>query len=421
MLGNLIIKKAKAQELSLMEYYEVVDYLLKNGADELIQKFFLGLHSFGMTDRETYYLTLAMRDSGRVLKFNQCILEKHSTGGVADATSVVIIPLLACLGYKIIKTTGKSFVFTNGSADRFGAIPNFKTQLTDSEIKSSLEKTNACVLSHNGDMCPADRILFDVREQSGLSGDINLLASSIACKKLASGAKAVLVDVKYGNASLIEDYKHAKELARLLKYIFKKCNVKSTIVITNTYQTIGEGVGNSVEVVDALNVLQGRKCLLRDISVLYTTEMIKMANPKLSRKQIKEMIDSALDNGLAYKRFLEIVQAQGGDSKIIEDAKLFNPYNSINFVSDKDGYVGTINAHLLGELIRRLCVDSHDSNIGAVLRVKIGDYVNKGDIIVSFYYKDKKDFEKYRNAIAGCVRITSQKIKPIKVVKKVIR
>ena len=118
---------------------------------------------------------------------------------------------------------------------------------------------------------------------------------------------------------------------------------------------------------------------------------------------------------------MQIVKAQGGDSRVVEQAKLFNPYNSINFVADRDGYVGKINSLLLGELIRRLCVDSHDSNIGAVLRVKIGDKVKKGDIIVSFYYKDQEDFEKYKEAIAGCVRITEEVVKPEEVVKKVIR
>lgn len=421
MLGNLIMKKAHAQELTLQEYYEVVDYLLKNGKCKETIKFFLSLNSFGMSKREVYYLTLAIRDSGRVLKYNQCILEKHSTGGIGDATSVVLIPLLASLGYKIIKNTARSFVFTNGSADRFGAIPNFSTQLSDDEIRRALETTNACVLSHKGDMCPADRILYDIREECAIEEDINLLAASIAAKKLASGAKVVLVDVKYGNASMIKDYKTAKKMAKLLKYIFKNAGVECVIVITNTIQTIGEGIGNAAEVVDALNVLQGRKCTLRDICTVYATEMILKSNPKLKRKDTIELINSALDNGYAYNRLLEIIKAQNGDAKIVSDAKIFNPYHSTNFVADKDGYVGSVNSLILGELIRRLCVDNHDNNIGVVLRVKIGDYVHAGDTIISFYYKDKEDLVKYKNVIAGCVRSTQTVIKPTKIITKVIR
>ena len=131
MLDNLIYKKVDAEELTLAEYYEAVDYLLKNGVDAWSRKFFYSLNSFGMSKKEVLYLTLAMRDSGKVLKFNQCIMEKHSTGGVGDSTSVVLIPLLASLGFKVIKTTAKSFVFTNCSADRFGAIPKFKAKLND--------------------------------------------------------------------------------------------------------------------------------------------------------------------------------------------------------------------------------------------------------------------------------------------------
>ena len=421
MIGELIKKKSKAKELTMVEYYNVIDYLLKYGMDKDICKFFICLNSFGMSKREVFYLTLAMRDSGKVLRFSQPVLEKHSTGGVGDGTSVVLIPLLATMGYKIIKTTAKSFMFTNGSADRFGAIPNFRCKLSDAEIQNALETTNACVLSHEGDMCPADRILYEVRESCGIENDINLLAASIACKKLASGAKAVLVDIKYGRASVVEDYSAAIELSKILKYIFKQNKVECVIVITSTIQTLGDGIGNSVEVIDALNVLQGRKCLLRDMSVTYATEMILKINKNLKRKDVIEMLEATLDNGSAYQRFLDIIKVQGGDYKIVEQGKLFKPYNSVNFVADKEGYVGHINTLLLGELIRRLCEDSHDSNIGAVLHVKLGDYVKKGDIVVSFYYKEKEEFEKYREAIAGCVRVTNEYVKPVKVIKKVIR
>ena len=193
------------------------------------------------------------------------------------------------------------------------------------------------------------------------------------------------------------------------------------MVLTNTWQTIGEGVGNSVEVVDALNVLQGRKCKLRDVSIEYATEMILKANKSLSRSDVYDMVAAGLDSGAAYNRLLKIIKAQGGDVNVVKEAKVLVPYKSVNFVSDRNGYVGSINSLLLGELIRRLCAESHDNNIGAVLRVKIGDYIKKGDVVVSFYYKDEADFEKYKSAIAGCVRLTNEEMKPIAVIKKVMR
>ena len=255
--------------------------------------------------------------------------------------------------------------------------------------------------------------MFDLREVCGVEEDINLIAASIASKKLASGAKVVLVDVKYGSASIVKKFETAKELASLLKYIFNKAGVKSVIALTNTLQTIGEGVGNAVEVVDALNVLQGRHCLLREVSIEYATEMILKADNKLKRKDVVDMVSMALDNGSAYNRFLEIVKAQGGDVSKVKDAKMFVPYKSVNFVAYKEGYVGSIDSLLLGELIRRLCSETHDSNIGVVLRVKIGDYVKKGDIIVSFYYKEDEDLQRYQSAISGCIRVTEQKIEPV--------
>ena len=421
MLENFIMEKAKAHELSLENYYEIVDYMLKHGADISITKMFLALDSFGMSKKEVLHLALALRDSGKVIKYNQPIFEKHSTGGIGDSSSLVLIPLLASLGYKIIKTTAKSLVFTNGGTDRFKAIPNFKVKFSDDEIKNILDKTNACVLSHNGDMCPADRILFDIIEKNGLERNLNFIAASIAAKKLASGAKLVLVDVKYGQASLINSYFKAKKIAKILKYIFSKCNVRSIFVITNTVQTFGEGIGNALEVVDALNVLQGKKCMLRDVVCRFAVEMITTANPKINRKDAYDMVHIALDNGSAYNKFMELVYYQGGDEKILKEAKLFQPHKSINFIADKNGYIGTINSLLLGELIRRLCVKSHDNNIGVILRVKIGDYVKKGDIILSYYYKDDDDLNKYKKAILGCIGVTDTKIRPVYPIKKVIR
>jgi len=421
MFKKFIGKKFYGGELTQAECYEAVDKLLISGVSNDSIKFFLSLNSFGMTEKEVLFFAHALRDSGNVLKWNECVFEKHSTGGIGDATSIVLVPLLASLGYKIIKTTTKSFLFTNGSADRFGAIPDFSVSLGAEQIEKTLNKTNACVLCHGDKICPADKIVQALREECGIEDDINLMAASIASKKLASGAKVVLVDIKYGPAAIVPNLHTAKRLAKILNYVFSKSNVKSVIVLTDTNQTIGEGVGNAVEVVDALNVLQGKHCKLRDVSIKYATEMILKANPKLKDKDVNDMVSAALDNGSAYNRFLKIVKAQGGNEKVLKEAKLFNPYKSVNFVADREGYVGSINSLLLGELIRRLCADSHDNNIGAVLRVKIGDYVKAGDIIVSFYYKNQEDFEKYKNAIAGCVRLTNEQIKPVEIIKKVIR
>lgn len=420
MILDLIRKKLNKEALTQDDYYEAMDYLMKNGTDSNIVKFIIALNDFGMTKKEVLYFACAIRDSGRVLHFKETIFEKHSTGGIGDASSLVIIPLLACLGYKVIKTTGKSLVFTNGSADRFKAIPNFNVKLDDKDIIKVLHDTNACVLSHNGDMCPADRKLYDIREKYHLDGNINFIAASIASKKMASGAKIVLVDVKYGTASIVKTYKQAKKLAKLLKYIFDQNDVKSVIVITSTLQTFGEGIGNAIEVVDALNVLQGKRTFLRKVANKFAVEMMIRADKNLNKSDAYDIVNMAIDSGAAYKQFMAIVEGQGGDYETLERATLFKPYNSVNFVTEKSGYVGSIDSLMLGELIRRLCADNHDDNIGIVLRVKIGDYVKKGDIVMSFYYKDQADLDKYKDALVGAVRLTDEKIKKIRVVRKVI-
>ncbi len=421
MIDKLIEKKKQGKALNMEDYYLAVDYLLKSGVDSKIVNFFLCLDSFGMSKKEVMYLALAMRDSGRVLTFNQAVFEKHSTGGVGDSTSVVLIPLIASLGYKIIKTTGKSLVFTNGSADRFGAIPGFNVKLTDNDIKTVLDETNACVLSHNGDICPADRLLFDVMEGYNLANNLNFVAASIACKKLASGARMVFVDVKYGYAAVIQRYSQAKKVAKLLKYIFKQNGVECVVVLTNTVQTIGNGIGNAIEVADAIEVLRGKKNMLRNISVRYAVEMIYKINKKYSRAELGNIVANALDNGYAYDQFLKIVKSQGGSVESVKNNRIFKPYHSVDFVCTKNGYVGNINSILLGELVRKLCANSHDNNIGFRLNVKIGDLVRVGDRLLTFYYKDVKDVEKYADVITGSISLTEVKIAPIYPITKVIR
>ncbi len=421
MIEEIIDRKTHLRELSQVDYYEAIDYLMKNGINSTIVKFFLSLDSFSMTKREVLYLANAMRDSGRIIKYNQFVFEKHSTGGVGDPSSLVLIPIIAGLGYKIIKTTGKSMVYTNGSADRFKSIPNFTTALTDDEIKRELDETNACVLSHNNDICPADNLVYSIRENYDLGSNLNLIAASIACKKLASGAKMVLVDVKYGYASLIPSYSDAKRIASILKYVFKASKVKCVIVITNTRQTIGQGVGNAIETMDAIEVLRGKRSLIRDIATQFAVEMITSVNKNISRKDLVEMINSLIDSGEAYKKFLQILSFQGVDEKIVRQNRIFTPKKYVDFNAIKEGYVYDINPVALGEIVRRICKDNHDDNIGISINVKVGDYVKVGDNLVTFYYKEDKDLATYKQAILDCIHLTDLKVKKVKIVKRIIR
>lgn len=421
MFENLISKKTIGKDLTQEEYYEIVDQMLKNKKDIDVSKVFFALNSFGMSKKEVLYLAIALRDSGKVLKYNQNILEKHSTGGVADSTSVVLIPLLASLGYKIIKTTARSLVFTNGSADRFGAIPNLKVKLSNEEIEKALEKTNACILSHKGDMCPADKILFDLIEKYQLHRDINLLAASIIAKKLASGAKCVLIDVKYGHNALVKNYMQAVKMAQIMKYAFKKEGVKSTILITSSAQPIGDSVGNALEMLDAVDVLHGKRCLLRDVAIDYALEMIKLAGTKTSDFEIRALLSKALDDGRAWDRFINIVKVQGGDVSAIKQDSYFEPYKTSKIISNFDGYVESVDVMSMGEIVRKLCEKSHDNNIGITLNVKVGDKVNEGDEVATFYHKTMKDFTDYRDVIANCVRLTDVKVAKKDIIKKIIK
>lgn len=416
-MSKFIVRKAKAESLSQQDYKAIVNHIMAFGLDKHTKNMFYALDQFGMTKDEVLYLALAIRDSGKVFHANECVLEKHSTGGIGDSTSVVLIPLLSSLGYKIIKTSGKSLVFANGSADRFKAIPGFEP-IEYKQINKALSKNNACILAHGEEYCPADSVLFKIIETYHFEDNINFLAASIVAKKLTSDARIVLVDIKYGEASTIAKYSTACRLAGLLKHMFKKCGVKCIIAISNTHQLIGESVGNAVEVIDALNVLKGKQNMLREVSVKYAVEMMLKADTRLNKKDAYDMAVMALDGGLAYNQFLDIVRTQHGDVKAVKDGKIFNPKESIVFRTSKSGYVGNINALLMGELIRRLCAETHNNNIGLVVDVKIGDYVNAGDKILTLYCENKKDVQNYIEAIKGCVRLTHIKVRKINPIKR---
>lgn len=421
MINEIIDKKVHGHTLNRAEYYEAVDYLMKNGKDKTIIKFFLSLDSFGMTNKETLYLASALRDSGRVINYNQFVFEKHSTGGVGDGSSMILIPIIASLGYKMIKTTGKSMIYANGSADRFKSIPNFNTLLTDEEIKRALDETNACVLSNNGDICPADRLMHEIREKYSLQNNLKLLASSIACKKLASGANTVLVDIKYGVASYVQTYESALKLASNLKYIFRKNHIKCIIFITRTLHTVGEGIGNAIEVAEAIDVLRGKKCLLRDMAVMQAYEMIRSANKHISKQDLLDMINAVLDTGEAYNKFLQIVKYQHGDVSAIENNRVFTPQKSIAFKATKNGYVYNIDIDNLGEIVSIVCKLTNDNSTAIKVQVKTGDYVHAGDTMLTIYCQDKKYLTAFNDYILHSINLTTVKIEDEPLVRRVIR
>ena len=421
MLGHLIEKKKKQKLLTKEDFDTVINCMLEYGCGKSVVKFFLALNSFGMRKEEVLNLALALRDSGEVVEYEEEIFDKHSTGGIGDPSSLVILPLLASAGYKMIKTGGRSLAYTNGSADRFKAIPGLRTNLTQDEILYLLDNQNGCFVSHSEAICPADRVLYDIREMCSIENDINLLAASIACKKLASGAKIILVDIKYGDASIVKDYGEAQKLAGLLEYIFKMGKVKPVIVISKTRQMVGEGVGNALEVLDAIKVLKGEKNLLRDVSIEYATQMILARDKNADESYVREILESKLNNGSAYGKFCEIIRMQDGDENSLAPESIFKPYRLANFVIEKDGYVAKINALVLGELVRRLCEVSHDNNIGVVLRAKIGDYLKKGETVLTFYYKNEEDLKTYRKAVIGCIVVSTEEVKAESVIKKIIK
>lgn len=337
---------------------------------------------------ETLYLTRAMRDSGDVvdLSFVEGVKpDKHSTGGVGDSTSFIIMPILAALGYKSVKMSGRGLGHTGGTLDKLDSIKGFSTSLSRDEVKKQLDSVGFCIVGQTQNLCPADKILYALRDVTATVDSIALISASIMSKKLASGGDVIMLDVKYGDGAFMKNFADALELAETMCAIGRKEGKITLAMITDMNEPLSKYVGNSLEIEGAIKALSGERSRLRDLSVAIASNIICEIE-KIDYAHAFEKVITVLENGLASKKFEEMVNCQGGDLSSIERAKFVTP-----IYATEDGSVYKIHAEELGSLVcdlgggRRKKEDVIDYKVGVISSVSVSDKVQKGDKLCEVY------------------------------------
>ena len=408
---DIIEKKKKKEELTHDEIAFVINGMLdKSIADYQISSLLMAIVLNGMTLEETTYLTEEMLNSGDKIDLSGIdgiIVDKHSTGGVGDKVTLILGPLLASLGIKIAKMSGRGLGHTGGTIDKLEAIPGYQVQLSKEDFIKQVNDIGISIISQSGNIVPADKKLYALRDVTGTVDSIPLIASSIMSKKIASGADLIFIDVKVGSGALMKTLEGAKELATTMIEIGKKFNKTVICILTDMDEPLGYAIGNSLEVKESIESLKGYgpKDVMELIVSIASLVLNKTENIDLD--EARNLCMKKLTNGEAYNKFVELVNAQHGN---LDEVKISNRIFSVK--SPKSGYLNKINALGLGEVARIIGAgrltkeDTIDPTVGLVLSKKTGDYVNTGDELLKVYLNEK---DVKLDVILNCFDIEAEK------------
>ena len=419
---DIITKKKNKENLTYEEIkYAVDEYIKGNIKDYQMSSLLMAITIQGMTDEETFDLTDVMLKSGETIDLDniQPVVDKHSTGGVGDKTTLILAPLVASCGVNIAKMSGRGLGFTGGTIDKLESIPGFKTSIDLKRFKEQVKNINVAVVGQMGNLVPADKKIYALRDVTGTVESIPLIASSIMSKKLASGASSIVIDVKVGNGALMKTEGSAKLLAKLLVKIGKKYNKKVVCFITDMDEPLGYAIGNSLEVLESINTLIGKGPKdLTELVIELATHMVSIGK-NIDIEEAKKQVIENINNGKAYEKFKEFVKEQEGNLNQIKISK-----NIETIKSKKEGYISHINALELGEIARNIGAgrlnkeDNIDFEVGIVLNKKVGDHIKKDEELLKIYYNNKQVKEK---EILDCFKITKTQQEKKELIKAIIK
>ncbi len=398
---DIIQAKRDGKELNREQIqYLVLGYTAGKIPDYQMAAFCMAVYFRGMSLQETTYLTEAMAESGEqldLLKFGSKTVDKHSTGGVGDKTTLIVAPIVASLGGIVAKMSGRALGYTGGTVDKLESISGYRTQMSKEDFLAQVGRIGIAVVGQNGNLVPADKKIYALRDVTATVESIPLIASSIMSKKLAAGSHHIVLDVKVGSGAFMKTLAEAQKLADLMIQIGKACGRKVSAVLTNMDVPLGNAIGNNIEVQEAVAVLKGESCPdLREISIILSTEMLCLCHgwtPKKSRQEVEKV----LKTGVALEKFKQWIDAQGGKTdwidcpEMVEKSKIVYEVNA-----DKEGWLTAMNAQKIGQTAvvlgagRERKEDSIDFTAGVFLKKKIGEYIKKGETIALLYTSREK-------------------------------
>lgn len=418
---DIIEKKEKGLVLTKEELkYAVEGFLDGKVKDYQMSALLTEIDLLGLTEEETIDLTDIMLNSGEKIKLDvKPLVDKHSTGGVGDKTTIVLAPLVASLGVNIAKMSGRGLGHTGGTIDKLESIKGFKTQMSLEEFETQVKKIGIALVGQMGNLVPADKKIYALRDVTGTVDSIPLIASSIMSKKLASGANTIIIDLKVGSGALVNNIEEAKELGNLMVKIGKMNKKNTACLLTNMNEPLGYAIGNSLEVIESIDTLKGKGPEdLTDLVIELATLMVKYAL-NITEIEAREKVKENLYNGKAYDKFKEWVNAQGGNETQIEVSE-----KTMEIKSKEEGYIKNIDALEIGKLARLLGAgrltkdDIIDPKVGIVLNKKVGDRVEIGEKLITVYY-DKKQIN--QEDIYNCFEITKEKVEAPKLIIDIIK
>lgn len=393
---DLIYKKKNKMPLSKDEIeWMIAEYTSGNIPDYQMSAFLMAVCFNSMDEEEITTLTMAMADSGDMVDLSGIDgikVDKHSTGGVGDKTTLIIAPIVAACGLKVAKMSGRGLGHTGGTIDKLESIPGYRTDLSMDEFVDTVNNTGLCVIGQTGNLTPADKKLYALRDVTATVDSIGLIASSVMSKKIAAGSDGIVLDVTTGSGAFMKETEDAKELARLMIKIGKNAGRKMAALVTDMDEPLGFAIGNSIEVIEAIETLKGNgpKDLVY-VCVELAAAMLYLGD-KGSIEECRELAKDAISSGKALGKLKEMVKAQGGDAGVIENTEYFQKASvAYEVKSDKNGYISKMDARQIGVCAMMLGAgrETKDSVIdlsaGIRLCKKTGDYVAAGETLAVFY------------------------------------
>ena len=430
-MTDIILKKRDGFELSKEE----IAFFIKNYVNNIIPDYqasalAMAIYFQGMNKKEISFLTDSMLHSGEIIdlsSINGVKIDKHSTGGVGDKTSLVLGPLVASCGAKVAKMSGRGLGHTGGTLDKLESIKGVSVNVSKENFIKQVNDIGIAIIGQTGDLVPADKKLYALRDVTATVDSIPLIASSIMSKKLASGADTILLDVKFGSGAFMKDIKSAEELASTMVEIGKHLNRDTKAVLTDMDQPLGMAIGNSLEVIEACETLKGRgpKNLV-ELCLNLGAIILKQAHIEEDIEKGKVLLQSKIDNLEAFKKLEELIKYQGGDISYLEDYSKFekSKYQK-EIYSSKEGYVEKISALEIGECAMHLGAgratkdDVIDMASGIVLNKKVGDFVKKGELLLTCY-TNKENVEEIYKDLENSYIIVQNKVPNHKIIHEII-
>ena len=395
MILDIINKKRLGLELSYQELMQAFNGFLNGDVyDYQMSSLLMAICINGMTDEEIFSLTKIFIDSGDVLDFSDIPgvkVDKHSTGGIGDKTTLVIAPIVASCGVPVIKMSGRGLGYTGGTIDKLESIPGYRVDLSDEEIIKQVHDINLVVTGQTADLVPMDKAIYALRDVTATVSSIPLIASSIMSKKIAGGSDKILIDIKVGNGALLTNEEDAKKLSDLMIKIGKVYHKEVRTMISDMNVPLGNRIGNSLEVLEAIDVLKGEEKNNNFVNLCFdlSSEMISMGL-NISKEDAFQLVNKSIEDQSAYAKFVEMVNYQNGDISKIKVGK-----NQYQVLAKKSGVLTKLHALELGKLSLALGAgkvyidDKIDYSVGIYLKKQLGDSVKKGDVLAVLYYNDK--------------------------------